>query len=32
MHGVAAEIAQEVIVLLQDDDPNPGAGKQEAMN
>ena len=32
MHGVAAEIAQEVIVLLQDDNPDPCAGKQEAMN
>jgi len=31
MHGVVAEIAQEVIVLLQDDNPDPGAGKQEAM-
>jgi len=32
MHGVAAEIAEEVIVLLQDDNSDPGARKQQSMN
>jgi hypothetical protein len=32
MHGVAAEVAQEVIVLFQDDNVDPGAGKEEGVN
>ena len=28
--GVAAEVAQEVGVLLEDDDIDPGAGEEEA--
>jgi hypothetical protein len=32
MHRVAAEITQEVAVLLQDDNLNPGAGEQESVN
>src|SRR5271163_837124 len=32
MHSVAAEVAQEVIVLLQDNNPDPGAGKQQGVN
>ena len=32
MHGVAAEVAQEVVVLLQDNNLDPGAGKQQRVN
>ena len=32
MHGVTAEIAQEIVVLFQDDDLDPGAGQQQRMN
>jgi len=32
MHGVAAEIAQEVTVLFQDNNLNPGAGEQKCVN
>ena len=32
MHGVAAEVTEEVIVLLQHDNPDPGAGKQQSVN
>jgi hypothetical protein len=32
MHGVAAEVAQEVGVLLQHHDRHPGAGQQEAQH
>jgi hypothetical protein len=32
MHGVAAEVAQEVIVFLQDDNLNAGTGKQKSVN
>jgi hypothetical protein len=32
MHGIAAEVAQKVIVLFQDNNLDPGTGKQEGMN
>ena len=32
MHGVAAEIAQKISVLFQDNNPDPGAGKQKSVN
>lgn len=32
MHGVTAKVTQEVIVLLQDDNPDSGAGEQERVN
>src|SRR5581483_12423929 len=32
MHGVTAEVAQEIVVLFQDDDLDPGAGQQQRMN
>ena len=32
MHGVAAEIAQKITVLFQDNNPDPGAGKQKSVN
>ena len=32
MHGVAAEVAQEVTVLFQDNNLNPGAGEQKCVN
>ena len=32
MDGVAAEVAQEVGVLLEDDNPNAGTGEQQAQH
>jgi hypothetical protein len=32
MHGVAAEIAQEITVLFQNDNLDPGAGKQKGVD
>lgn len=32
MHGVAAKVAQEVIVLFQDNNLDAGAGKQQRMD
>src|SRR5271166_1940399 len=32
MHGVAAEVAQEVVVFLQNHGLDTGAGKQESVN
>jgi hypothetical protein len=32
MHGVAAKVAQEVVVLLQDNNLDPGAGKQQRVH
>ena len=32
MYGVAAEVAQKVIVLFQHDDLDPGAGQQQSVH
>ena len=32
MHGVAAEIAQKITVFFQDNNPDPGAGKEKSVN
>lgn len=32
MHGVAAEVAQEVIVFLEDDDLDAGTGEEKSVN
>jgi hypothetical protein len=32
VHGVAAEVAQEVVVFLQDDNLDAGAGEQEGVH
>jgi hypothetical protein len=32
MHRVPAEVAEEVTVLLQNDNPDSGAGKQQSVN
>jgi hypothetical protein len=32
MHGVAAEVAEEVIVPFQHNDLDPGAGKQKGVD
>ena len=32
MHGVAAEVAQEVVVFFQHSNFDPGAGQQQSVN